>query len=271
MFSIKNDSLEVQILDPVTDKDRLGIRYCTGGYIFQVVDQNVGNLMSGPTFPDQFNWFDGQGIPDAFNLGPLQNPSLDQHHALILGIGICHLPSKTIAEPCDWTIQREATSVTFSTHHQYDLFEIKLQRTLTLHERTIRSATRVENLGGNLLPMRWFPHPFYPHPTGHQLFRVNASIDPIAHPAYELGPGEYLYRKAWPWQQGHFLPLNHHANANLAIVQSHPKLGLIGAMSSYIPNFFAVWGNQHTISWEPYLERTVGPAQAFSWWMDYMF
>jgi hypothetical protein len=119
--------------------------------------------------------------------------------------------------------------------------------------------------------MRWFPHPFYPQPKENELCRINASIDPIDDSAYELGPMGFLYRKAWPWQKGHFLSLNHHAQGPLSIVQRHPKLGLIGAVGSYTPDFFAIWGNQHTISWEPYLERTIGPGQAYSWWIDYVF
>ena len=71
MYSLKNESLEVSILDPLADQQRFGTRYCTGGYIFQVVDPKLGDLLSGPTYPDSFNVFDGQGIPDAFNLSPL--------------------------------------------------------------------------------------------------------------------------------------------------------------------------------------------------------
>ncbi len=38
MITLANDSLEVQFLDPVADRARFGVRYCTGGYIFQVRD-----------------------------------------------------------------------------------------------------------------------------------------------------------------------------------------------------------------------------------------
>ena len=75
MLSLGNRELEVTVLDPVADRDRFGVRYCTGGYIYQITDARVGELMSGPTFPDSFNWFDGQGIPDAFHLSPLREPN----------------------------------------------------------------------------------------------------------------------------------------------------------------------------------------------------
>ena len=31
MYTLKNDSLDVSILDPVADRERFGVRYCTGG------------------------------------------------------------------------------------------------------------------------------------------------------------------------------------------------------------------------------------------------
>jgi len=34
MFNLANDTLEVQLLDPIADRARFGVRYCTGGDIF---------------------------------------------------------------------------------------------------------------------------------------------------------------------------------------------------------------------------------------------
>ena len=96
MFELKNAALEVQLLDPVEDRERFGVRYCTGGYIFQVRDHRHGNLLSGPTYPDSFNWFDGQGIPDAFHLQPLRDPESQDALALILGIGLCDPVAKEV-------------------------------------------------------------------------------------------------------------------------------------------------------------------------------
>ncbi|MEC7281971.1 MAG: hypothetical protein VXU50_07875, partial [Verrucomicrobiota bacterium] len=66
VYTLQNEVLSVDVLDPVADRERFGTRYCTGGYIFQVTDANYGPLLSGPTYPDSFNTYDGQGIPDAF-------------------------------------------------------------------------------------------------------------------------------------------------------------------------------------------------------------
>ena len=115
MFTLENETLEVSILDPVADQDRFGTRYCTGGYIFQITDSRYGALLSGPTYPDEFDWFNGQGIPDAFNLMPLTEPGDSSPLGLIVGIGMCDLKAGTVTEFCSWELRREETSITMST------------------------------------------------------------------------------------------------------------------------------------------------------------
>ena len=56
-YYLGNDDLTVSILDPIADRERMGTRYCTGGYIFQAADRIHRYLMSGPTYPDSFNSF----------------------------------------------------------------------------------------------------------------------------------------------------------------------------------------------------------------------
>src|SRR5215467_14433079 len=102
MYMLTNDELQVSILDPVADQARFGTRYCTGGYIFQITDANRGPLLAGPTYPASFNWFDGQGIPDAFNLHPLCEPTAANTMALIIGVGACELQQKQVMEFCRW-------------------------------------------------------------------------------------------------------------------------------------------------------------------------
>ncbi len=271
MYTLANASLEVTILDPVADRDRFGVRYCTGGYIFQITDSRVGTLLTGPSFPDTFTWFDGQGIPDAFNLSPLRDPLAEDALGIILGIGLCDLKAKTIEAHCDWAVAQQGNSIAFRTEHSYQNFAVTLERTVTLSERTVRSATRVTNHGAVVYPLRWFPHPFYPHPDGDELIKLNIPVAPIDNVGYELGENGFIRRKGWPWSQGYFLPLDHTPNANLVVLQKHPKLGLVGGVCSYAPAFFPIWGNARTFSWEPYLERAVGVGQTLDWWIDYEF
>ena len=86
--------------------------------------------------------------------------------------------------------------------------------------------------------MRWYPHPFYPHPDGDELIKLNLPVAAIDDPAYSLLDNGFIARKGWPWTKGYFLPLDHTASTNLVVVQKHPKLGLVAAACSYAPAFF---------------------------------
>src|SRR4029078_5315433 len=122
MYTLTSDSLEVSILDPLADQQRFGTRYCTGGYIFQVSDRRLGALLSGPTYPDSFNWFDGQGIPDAFNLSPLRDPADASAEALIIGIGVCDLEQNKVVEFCSWKVQQQPSEISMATTQTFGRF-----------------------------------------------------------------------------------------------------------------------------------------------------
>ncbi len=271
MYALKSESLEVSILNPSADQERLGPRYCTGGYIYQVVDIRHGALLSGPTYPESFNWFDGQGIPDAFNLSPLRAPAAPGPAALIIGVGLCDLELNRVTEFCRWEIRQQPSELSMRTAQTFERFALELERTVALHRRTVRSATRLKNTGNLPIPIRWFPHPFFPQPETGELCRFNIPVSIPANPSYELGASGFICRKDWPWQDGRFQALDHAADASLAVLQKHPSLGLVAATCSYIPGFLPIWGNPHTFSWEPFLERTIGVGQETTWWIDYEF
>jgi hypothetical protein len=271
MYTLANDSLEISILDPIADRERFGVRYCTGGYIFQVTDARLGPLMSGPTYPDTFNWFDGQGIPDAFNLCPLTDPASSEPVALILGIGLCNTVDREVVTFCEWDVSEQGNSITMLTAHTYASYDVALERTVTLSQRTIRSFTCVTNRGKQPIPMRWFPHPFYPQPETDELLKLNLPLGPIDHEAYRMGDNGFICRKGWPWGKGYYLPLDHSGTSNLTLLQKHPKLGLVAAMCSFAPTYFPIWGNPRTFSWEPFFERTIGMGQTVDWYIDYEF
>jgi hypothetical protein len=270
VISLDNAELHVELLDPRADRQRFGTRYCTGGYIFQITDARRGPLLSGPTYPDTFNWFDGQGIPDAFNLSPLHSTQTPGD-ALIAGIGVCHPEQRVVHSFCDWTIEHGDQEVAFAAEQRYEDFALTLTRTVSLEGRMVRSYTHLTNIGGKPIPLRWFPHPFFPQPESDELLWINAPLRWRAATGYkQLGNG-FIARSGWPWRDGHYLPLDHDATAPLVLLQRHPVLGIVAASCSYVPDFFPVWGNAITFSWEPFLERTVAPGQAHEWWIDYFF
>jgi hypothetical protein len=270
MFTLKNDTLTVRVLDPVADRERFGTRYCTGGYIFQIDDKRLGPLLSGPTYPDSFNTFDGQGIPDAFNLDPLRG---DGTEVAIIGIGVCDLQSNTVREFCAWEVAEWQTHLRMRTTQRYHHWAFTLTRTITLTQRTVRSHTELHNHGAAPVPVRWFPHPFYPQCTDtDDLCKLNVAVD-LPEKGYALAPNDWITRRGWPWSNkgGEYQALTHDATEPLMLLQRHPALGMAAARCSYVPDFFPIWGNLRTFSWEPFLERTVAIGQRLAWHIDYDF
>ncbi|MGD9932685.1 MAG: hypothetical protein AB7T37_03120 [Dehalococcoidia bacterium] len=273
MLWLRNDQLSVAVLDPrdAADHFRFGPRYCTGGYVFQVTDAAIGDLMSGPTYPESFNWFDGQGIPDSFNLGPLRTPE-DGDRALIIGTGLCDLAEKRIVEHPDWAVDEDDRgTLRFDVQQSHRDWRFGLERTVSLAGRTVQSWTRLENRGRAAIPVRWFPHPFYPQPDSGELMKVNFDVSFPDGGAYELRESGWIARLGWPWSEGHYQPLDHAARERLVVQQRHSQLGIVTATFSYVPDFFPIWGNPHTFSWEPFLERTVAAGQALEWEIAYDF
>lgn len=282
MLTLSNSFLTVEILDPVVDVAYMGARYCTGGYIYQVRDHahyaghthEHGPLLTGPTYPDSFNTFDGQGIPDAFNLNPLRAVG-DSHEALIIGVGLCELHpnyrKNSVKTFCEWQIEAGADSLTFRTEQTHHDWALKLTRTVSLIGRTVRSFTLLQNTGTAAIPMRWFPHPFYPQTLTDELIKLNCAVSFPENDGYTLNANGFICRKGWPWPTDYYQAINHNGQANLVIQQRHPALGLISATLSYAPDFFPIWGNPRTFSWEPFLERMIAPGQACDWAIDYDF
>jgi hypothetical protein len=271
MFTLQNDTLTVTVLDPVTDRERFGTRYCTAGYIFQIADAVHGDLLSGPTFPDSFNTFDGQGIPDAFNLSPLRDPNRPGPQALVLGIGLCDLEQNRVVSFDSWEQQRTDATAEFRTVHSALGYRVEVIRRVTLLGRTVRSWTMVVNHSEPTVPVRWFPHPFFPQPRGTELCAFNLTVGLPENPGYVLAGNGFLHRRGPAVTPGPFQALSHDGRAPLSVWQRHDKLGLVGARCDYVPAAFPIWGNANTFSWEPYFERGLFAGEAASWTVDYLF
>jgi hypothetical protein len=274
MISLTNDQLQVELLDPVADRARMGARYCTGGYIFQISDAAHGPLLTGPTFPNDFHWFDGQGIPDTFHFQPLR--ALESgRDALVIGVGKVTLDDDRLkvmtTSFCDWDVRITADAAVFITQQSHAGWAFTLTRTVTLLGRTVRSHTHLENTGPRYLPVSWFPHPFYPQPKEDTLLKLSCGVSFPKNAGYVLQPDGFIARASWPNRAGHYLALNHDAVGPISLVQRHPTLGMVAAACSYAPQLFAIWGNENTFSWEPYLERTLAQGQSYGWHIDYAF
>ncbi len=270
MLSLNNACLNVSILDPIADRERFGTRYNTGGFIFQITDHRLGTLLTGPTYPDSYNTFDGAGIPDAFATH-LGNPS-DPDDPLRLGIGIGmydKLKNQVLAF-CDWTVAEEPGRMRFDTRQSHLGWALELTRELTLANRTLTSETRVKNAGQGDLPIRWYPHPFFPLYETGECCKLSLPVTMPDNPGYELAASGFVRQKNLPWNRpGHFQVLEVPKGAPIAFLQKHPKLGLIAAACSYAPAWMPIWGNKYTFSFEPYFEQLVPPGGEARWSIAY--
>jgi hypothetical protein len=284
MYTLENAELSIDILDPETDLARCGSRYCVGGYIYQVTDASHGPLLAGPQYPDPFpNVFDGQGAPDMFvtTLGGEEAPVGGE--VGVIGVGrvrrtspiepfqVRHNPE--VIEFLPWTVERTAKSITMRTEQHVQNWAYRLERMVTLAGRALISRTTIHNQGTAPLPVRWFPHPFFPPtPDGVQC-RFSIPISLPENPGYLLDAENFIYLNPdFDWQKGCFLALEHEAvNDSLTVEQRHPSVGIVTTVVDYAPAYLPIWGNANTFSFEPYLQTQLNDSQSATWRIEYRF
>jgi hypothetical protein len=275
MLTLKNESLRVSVLDPVADSDRLGTRYCTGGFIFQIEDSARGILLSGPTFPDSYNLFDGQGAPDAFQpaLPVEQDSEGTPSRVLGIGIGLIDPKADETLERCTWDIGGGSGALIFRTAQKAGPWSFQLARTLILRGRTLRSETALLNTGARHLPFQWYPHPFFPLSPSGECCRVSVPVTLPDNPGYELSENGFLIMKSLPWtgSENHFQLLGHRGDRPVSFLQKHPVTSLVSVGCDYVPTRLPVWGNSCTFSFEPYYERNLTPQDEARWSITFDF
>ena len=282
MYTLKNTEISVEILDPIANITRLGSRYCTGGYIWQVVDARLGDLLAGPLYPEEPNTFDGQGMPDMFHrpLGAEGVPVGGEVHCI--GVGMVRRTSPV--EPFDvrhnpevieflrWKIEEAADTLIMTTSGAFRDWAYGLERSLVLEGRKIHSTTSVRNTGGEL-PIRWFAHPFFPLTPDNVLCRFSMPVSMPENPGYFLNPQAYVVRKAeHDWKRGWYQPVEfERSGSGISVVEKHPKVGQVQVETDFIPSFLPIWGNAHTFSFEPYYERVLQTGEVATWKLSYTF
>lgn len=288
MLSLSNDQIDVSILEPVADRSRLGSRYCTGGYIYEVSDRRLGVITSGPGYPKEEPppLFDGQGMPEAFptflwpgvdsvaaNFSPAVGTKM-----LVIGVGMVRstVPEEfrvmPVDEFCAWKVTRAAGSVRMETSQQFAGWALELARDVRLVNRSVISETKLKNVGRDAIHFRWFAHPFFPDPMG-ECCKYNVPVALPENVGYEvLANGWIATKHDQPWTRaGHFLSLTSDSSDRLITLQRHPKLGTIAATCSYTPTWLPIWGNINTFSFEPYLDASVAAGAETSWSIVYDF
>jgi hypothetical protein len=284
MYTITNNQLTVTILDPVSDRARLGSRYCTGGYIYQVTDLDKGELFSGPEYPDPYpDVFDGQGAPDMFQTALL--PGNVPVGGEVGCIGVGRVKRTSPREPFDvrfnpsvieflaWDTQLEKSKLVMQAEQVFEPWRLQLTRQVALEGRTVVSSTSVTCTGSEKLPIRWFAHPFFPLTREHVLCQFTPGVSMPDNPAYRFNEAGFICRKPeFDWSRGgYYQPLQLQGNSPLKVVEKHDRAGEVITTTDFVPGFLPIWGNQNTFSFEPYYIRELAPREKATWTISYTF
>jgi hypothetical protein len=284
MYTLENAELSVSILDPETDLERCGSRYCVGGYIYQITGAHHGPLLTGPRYPDPYpDVFDGQGAPDAFHNPLGEDDAPVGGEVAVLGVGRVRRTSPIepfsarhnpeVIRFLPWRVERTATTITMQTEDSFGDWSYRLTRRLNLEGRTLDSRTEIESLGDAPLSVRWFPHPFYPPTVDDLLCRFSIPVSVPENPGFYLREDGWICQKPeHDWPRGAFQALDFTPQGEgMTIVQRHPILGEVTAVIDYAPVYLPIWGNSQTFSFEPYFATKLARDERASWGIVYGF
>ena len=280
MQSLEDAGLSVQILDPRADTGRLGSRYCSGGYVWQVEDARHGKLFSGPCFPDaEPPPFDGQGLPEVFEIALGQDRAKLGDDVWVVGVGRVRRESPnapfhvrdnpTVVERTTWAIEASRKSITMRSREAFSDFELALERTVSLDGRTLTSHTSLENLGKREIPVRWFAHPFFPW-SGAECFRTSLDVSLPENPGFLANARGFVERRQeHDWSKGCYVVPKVALGGELEVAHKHPLVGEIRVACRFPLGWLALWGNDRTVSFEPFHQTVLAPGTRSVWAIEY--
>ncbi|HRW08150.1 MAG TPA: hypothetical protein P5121_23770 [Caldilineaceae bacterium] len=284
MYTLESVELSVSILDPVVDQERLGSRYCVGGYIYQVTDPEQGELLTGPQYPDPYpDTFDGQGAPDMFftPLGAEETPVGGD--VGIIGVGLVRRTSPIepfyvrhnpeVSEFLAWEVEASAAAITMRTTQTFRDWAYRLSRQVTLDGRTVHSETSIENTGEAILPVRWFAHPFFPLTPDRVYSRFSIPVSMPENEGYFINDDQFICQKPdYSWPRGFYQALTYEKpTGGITITQKHPTVGAVITTTDFAPDYLPVWSNANTFSFEPYFAAQLAQGEATAWRISYQF
>jgi hypothetical protein len=283
MYILSNTQLQVEILDPKVETARLGSRYCTAGYIWQVTDARLGALMSGPEYPDEPSTFNGQGIPDMFRRPLGAETAQVGEEVSCIGVGrvLRSSPKQPfgaqdnpmVIQFLAWDVERQPAALVMRAEHTFGEWSYSIKRVVALEGRILRSHTLLRNQGRLPLSLYWFPHPFFPLTPDEVLCRFSIPVRAPENPGFVLREDGFFARKtSHDWKKGCFVALEYEPDGTgLTITQKHSLLGEVTSVTDYDPAFLPIWGNHRTFSFEPFIEREIPLGGVAQWSVEYQF
>jgi len=279
MIRLQSDNLSLDIIDPRDDRDRerLGSRYCAGGYIWQVYDARTNQpLLSGPHYPSATPpVFDGQGMPDMFETPLGGEDCAIGEQVCVIGVGFVEKSSGVVpfhprnnprvTQFCRWYVDKGGDWVIMTTAQSIGGRSITLRREVHLDGGRAVTFTTVINVGKETVNLRWFAHPFFPINNDFTCGRIIPMAAMPDNAGYELGDGgEISMKPGYLWEKGLFQVL-YVPVAKLRFVVPHRIVGSIDLKTDYDVVRCAVWGNSRTFSFEPFMQRALAPGEEASW------
>jgi hypothetical protein len=280
VLTLEDAGIVVHVLDPVRDTPKFGSRYCTGGYIWQIIDTRLGELFSGPRFPDtEPPVFDGQGAPEVFELALGRETAKVGEDVWVIGVGRVRRESPvepfhvrdnpTVVERATWSVEHSPKRVTMRSRETFGGFALELVRHVSLDARRLTSATELRNLGAHEIPLRWFAHPFLPWASA-ECFELPPETTLPENPGFVMkGRGVVERRAEHGWSAGCYVVPKTPLGGELAVTARHPLVGNVHARCRFPLAGLALWGNERTVSFEPFHVTTLAPNGTSEWAVDY--
>ena len=278
MAQLSNAQLRIDLLDPVTDRALLGPRFCWGGFIWQVHDQRLGPLLSGPEWPEPApNPWNAQGLPESFRHRTRGGVALtwQGEHGVAIGAGeLClnDAGEAVVVSPCEWEIASEPSAVNFHTRQRAGGFDYELTRRIELRERIVTSISELTNHAEKPLQFEWFAHPFFALTDGLISAEFPEGTKLGENPGFDL-VGRTLNQKQRfaAAKAGHMDFLKLPQEGIFSAQLNHPAISRVGFECSFIPTECVIWGNSNTFSIEPYQTIAVASGQTGRWKLEYVF
>jgi len=242
MLHLANAELTVDLLDPAAEHARLGPRFCCGGYIWQVSDQQVGALLTGPEWPVPTPTpHNGQGLPESFRHSTTEGQPLlwDGATGLAPGSGVLGRNASdevVVTTPCAWQVDLKPDRAVFRTKQTAGRWSYELERTIELHGRQIASRSRLTNRGAERLKLEWFAHPFFALEADGKLTSTLPKETSLAeNPGYTLTNSRLTLKRAFlGLHDGCLVHLDLPAGKPFEVSLTHPKLTSVRFATDFV-------------------------------------